>query len=242
MFWRKKPKLVVSEEDKAWIEQNLNWIQENIVDILKQPVVLPTKRFFDRTFTKTEEDAHYLLKKIGEICDIQTDSIEMGFYSEQQIEIDSGLKTESEEKNGTAGLYIQDDDKFSILIEIGELQDPVSLMSTIAHELCHFKLMGLEGIIHDGYENELITDLLSMAYGFGVIVAYSSFRFSQFIDGNWLGWQSSAKGYLPQQCIAHILAEIEFRKGNKEVDWDKFLNDSIRLDFQNSLSYLHDNE
>jgi len=239
MFWKKKIKCPIKQEDEMWITQHLEWLDENVVSLVDQPTFLPTKEYFDWTFTGSESDADFVLKQVGRYCRIITEGINLEFYSEESIELDRGLITQKEEGAGSAGMYVQDEGQFSILIEVQQLKKPLSLIATIAHELSHFILMGQRNIELEGVENEWLTDLLAIANGFGIFIGNTAFEFNQWQSGDgWGGWQSSMQGYLPQQITAHAMAIIEMKKSSEVPDWTSHLKTDFKTDFEQSMRYL----
>ena len=242
MFWKRKPKCPITKEDKEWLEDHLNWLDKNVINLKKQDTILPTKRFFDWEFKGEEKDAEFILKKVGEYCNVNTESINLDFYSEEAIELDRGTITQKEEGTGTAGLYLQKGNQFSILVEVQQLKKTNSLIATIAHELSHYVLLGQKGVYLEGEENEWLTDLLAIAYGFGIFIGNTKFEFSQWQSGDgWGGWQSSMQGYLPQQITAYAMAEIEIRRTKKIPDWINLLKNDFQNDFKKSMKYLISN-
>ncbi len=239
MFWKNKQKCPIIEEDKEWIEYQLNWINLNVVMLVEQQTILPTKKFFNWNFKGGEEDAEFVLRKVGEYCNVNVDNINLEFYSEESIELDRGTFTQQEEGTGTAGLYVQEGDQFSILIEVRQLKRPNSLISTIVHELCHYVLIGQKDFLLEGEENEWLTDVLAIAYGFGIFIGNTKFEFSQWQSGDgWGGWQYSIQGYLPQQITAYVMAEIEIRRTQSLPKWVNLLKGNFQKDFEKSMNYL----
>lgn len=242
MFWKRKPKCPITNEDKEWIEGKLNWIDANVVKLKNQPTILPTKKYFDWQFTGDQKDADFVLKRVAAYFGIETEEITLNFYSEEAIELANGMITQKEEGKGTAGLYVQDKDDISIWIEVQQLKKPISLIATIAHELSHYVLMAQKNVYLEGDENEWLTDLLSVAYGFGIFIGNTKFEFSQFQSGDgWGGWQFSTQGYLPLQITAYAMAEIEKRKKNETTKWVNLLKKDFRNDYLKSMKYLNAN-
>jgi len=243
MFWNKNPKCPIKIEDKIWVEDNLNWLNKNVVNLISQQTILPTKKYFDWEFKGIEKDAEFVLKKIGEYCGVDTKKIELDFYSEEAIKLDSGTVTQKEEGTGTAGLYIQKENSFSILVEVQQLKRPNSLIATLAHELSHFVLIGQKEVHLDGDENEWLTDLLSIAFGFGVFIGNTKFEFKQWQTGDgWGGWQTSTQGYLPQQITAYAMAKIEIKRTKEMPNWINLLKKDFQRDFKKSMKYLSFNK
>jgi hypothetical protein len=81
--------------------------------------------------------------------------------------------------------------------------------------------------------------LTAIAYGFGIFLGNSKFRFKQWQSGDgWGGWSSSTQGYLPQQIIAYAMAEIQKRKNNLQPFWHDHLKRDFKKDFSKSLKYI----
>ena len=240
MFWSKKKECPITIGDKEWIETHLNLLDEKIVSLKETATILPTKKYFNWDFSGKEKDAEFVMKRVGEYCSINTDEIILDFYSEEAIELDRGTVTQQIPGTGSAGMYIQEEGTFSIFVEVQQLKRPNSLIATIAHELSHYKLLGQNNLQLDGEENEWLTDLLAIAYGFGIFIGNSRFEFSQFQSGDgWGGWQYSIQGTLPHQIIAYTMAELESRKHNTNQSWVKLLKPDFKKDFLKSKEYIN---
>lgn len=239
MFWNKKLKCPIDVEDQSWIRQMLDWIDQDMFPLTSRETILPTKSFFDYDFTGLEKDAEYLLSNIGKIFQVNVDQIKLGFYSEESLELDRGLVTQKEDGKGSSGIYSEQNNKFYIDIEVQQLKRPNSLIATIAHELSHYVLIGINDIYMEDEENEWLTDLFTIANGFGIFMGNSKFEFSQFESGDgWGGWQYSIQGYLPQQVIGYAMAEIETKESYEIPEWTKYMKDVFRKDFTESMKYL----
>jgi len=243
MFWNRKTKCPVTEQDRIWIEKKLDWVNTNVINLEKQPTILPDKKYFERDFTGDEDDAHYILEVLSLYFQINPKKIHLNFYSEETQKFSSGLRTERLKKAGTAGLYIQDGYKSFIEIEVQQLKKTPSLIATMAHELSHYILITDKGYFFEGDENEWLTDLTAIAFGFGIFMGNSRFQFNKWQNGDgWSGWSSSAQGYLPEQVIAYAMAEIQFRKKEMKPKWTNYLERGIKKYFQKSLKYIAENK
>jgi hypothetical protein len=239
-FWKKKNSRPITEEDSIWIENNLYWIHENVVNLRRHPTILPPDAFFDYSFSGQEKDAHFVLERLGELCGVDASKIRLTFYSQQPMDLGSGIITRLDEEKGAAGYYVQDDEESEIQIEIGQLKDPVSLIAVMAHELCHYVLIGLYEYGHmDDQENEYLTDLLVIAYGLGIFQGNSSFsRKTWDSSSGHSGWSIGKQGYLPKQVTAYAMAVIELYKGRFEQDWLHFLEKDFKKYFTRSVGYV----
>lgn len=241
MFWNKKKKLPITEADKTWIDEDLNWLcaefgKEHFLEIR---TITPTKDFYDRTFDGTEKDAEFILERTMELMNIRDAEIQLEFFTDQPIEMADGtiLTTPTDIEgswSSAGGTYQKTGNEIIISIERGQLKNPISLIATISHELAHQILLG-ENRIEEN--DEYLTDLTAIAYGFGVFIGNSRFQFS----ASGFGWQSSGQGYLPEQIIAYAMARLsKLRKENP--NYSKFLDKSLKKYFDQSWDWLMENE
>jgi hypothetical protein len=242
MFWSNKPKLPVTEDDKNWIEDSLLWLSNEFGQEYFKGIetITPSKKYFDYNFTGQEEDADFILEKVLDLMNIKGWDIELMFYSEQPQEFGEGLVATPSDNlkgnwKGSSGKYLDKGfGKKEIWIEIGQLQNPQSLIATISHELAHYKLLG-EGRIQDNDEN--LTDLTSIAFGFGIFISNSLFNFSQFSGNSHQGWQMNNQGYLPEQIVAYSMAWLT-RYRNEKTDISEYLNKSTLKFYKQSIDYI----
>ncbi len=241
MFWNKKKKLPITEEDKVWVDKDLNWLltelgKEHFMEI---QTITPTKDFYERIFDGTEKDAEFILERTMELMNIQDIDIKLDFFSDSPIEMSDGtILTTPADINGrwnsASGTYQKTEKGTIISIEKGQLKNPISLIATISHELAHQILLG-ENRIEEN--DEFLTDFTAITYGFGIFIGNSRFQFTS----QEFGWQSSNQGYLPEQIIAYAMAWLS-KKRNEKTDYSQFLNKSVKKYFDQSLEWLIENE
>lgn len=241
MFWKKSPRLPITREDQIWVEESLSFLGEALGEdkLLAIENVTPSKRFFDRNFDGSERDARFILQTCMELMHVKKDRIVLEFYSEGNRVLDDGtiITTTADifgSSSGASGTYQKQKDKAIIRIEKGQLKHPESLIATIAHELAHEKLLGENRIIEN---DEYLTDLTAIAYGFGIFIANAKFQFSNGINGGF-GWQMASQGYLPEQVSAYAMASLALKKGETSYPYKSHLNASVRKYFERSLDYL----
>lgn len=241
MFWNKKKKLPITPEDKTWIDQDLNWLKEEFGQdhFMEIRTVTPTKDFYDRTFDGTEKDAEFILERTMELMSIQNADLQLEFFTDSPIEMAGGtiLTTPADLEgnwNSASGTYEQTENGSVISIETGQLKNPISLIATIAHELAHQILLG-ENRIEENDED--LTDLTAITFGFGIFIGNSRFEFSS----QEFGWQSSSQGYLPEQVIAYAMAWLS-KERNEKTDYSQYLDKSLKKYFDQSVHWLTENE
>ena len=166
MFWNKRYKLPITEADKVWVEEALNWLKDSFGSqhFNEIATVRPNRDYFDYTFTGKEEDAEYVLNRVAEFMAVKTENIELEFISDGFVESsEGGILTSPGDINGkwegAAGTYQQSDSKTIISIEQNQLKNPESLIATVAHELAHVILLG-ENRIEEN--DEYLTDLTAI--------------------------------------------------------------------------------
>ncbi|MEI7948448.1 MAG: hypothetical protein WCJ02_17235 [bacterium] len=113
-----------------------------------------------------------------------------------------------EHSNGAAGLFEVTQERDVIIhYKREQLGDPVALIATMAHELCHYVLATIPDEPPCGWDDdEPLTDLAAVFFGFGIFQANSSFRFSQWRNHEVQGWKTERQGYLSEQALSLALA------------------------------------
>jgi hypothetical protein len=242
MFWSSKHKCPVDTEDKEWIEKSLLWFASNLETdfLLTVPIVTPTSKYFDRKLTRSEDTAHYCLRKVAEWMSVNFDDINLSFYSEETIEFSEGLVTEHDPETKTsAGKYQETSDgKYEIMIEVQQLQDPLSLLATFAHELAHVKLLG-EWKLDDN--DEYLTDLATVVWGLGIFNANSVIKSNAWQGSTHQGWSVGNQGYMSQQMFAYSLALLANYRGETEPKWSQYLCKDVLAYFERSIAYIEAN-
>lgn len=243
MFWNKKIKSPVSEADEEWLNSDLTWLREAFSEEHFHQIrtITPTVDFYNRTFSGTEEDAHFVLERTKELMAIQNDHIKLAFFDNQPTYGEDGsmLSTPSPNIQGSwdaaAGTYQQTNEGETIIsLDLGQLEDPIALIATISHELAHVILLG-EGYLEEN--DEFLTDLTAIFYGYGLFLGNSSFQFSQRSTNFGSEWGYSRQGYLPEQVIAYAMAWLSFER-NEELYYAQYLNASLRKYVEQSYRYL----
>ena len=219
MFWS-KPKSPITPKDQEWTEANLNWLLDEFNEP-KVKTVTPSKEFFNYQFTGKQQDAEYVLETVKKLMDIQSSNFDLQYFSEHNedeyqkygISKSEGVNDNYEFANGT--YQTTETGETIIRIELNQLKNPVALIATISHELAHHKLLG-ENRIEEN--DEFLTDLTAIFFGFGIFLNNSKFNFNQWQDDNNQGWAMNTNGYLPKQIINFAMAWLNlYRKDQTDV-------------------------
>lgn len=241
MFWNKKKKLPITTEDKLWIDEDLKWLQNEFgkEHFMAIKTVTPTKDFYNRDFDGTEDDAHYILETTMLLMNIENIDIQLEFFSDSPVEMADGSILSSPAGidgswKSASGTYHKNEGQTIISIERSQLKNPISLIATMSHELAHQILLG-ENRIQEN--DEFLTDLTAIVYGFGIFIGNSRFDFTS----RGFGWESKSQGYLPEQIIAYAMAWLS-KERNEDINYSQFLKKSIKKYFDQSYNWLLENE
>ncbi|WP_330444138.1 hypothetical protein [Flavobacterium sp. C4GT6] len=247
MFWNKKYKPTVTPEDKEWIEGELLFIKESLLDknaFNELDIILPTKQYYNLEFNGTEENARHILEQTKIFLNIDDENIKLKFVKNFSVKMDNRriLTSSSKDIYGTSndyiGSYNNDNGETTIYIENELLKSPYSLISTIAYELCYHILLSKEELEES---NGYLTELFAIVYGFGIFIGNSRFSYSitKNSDLSTLH-ETSSTGYLPEEVAAYAMAWLSVYR-NENTDWKKFLNKSMLKYFEQNIQYIENN-
>src|SRR5205085_10807583 len=106
------------------------------------------------------------------------------------------------------------------------------------HELAHQRLLG-EGRADAGaFDNELLTDLTAVYFGFGVFLANNP-RKSTGQLGRWPGTRLYRPEYLSEPMSGYAMAHIAWFRDEQWPPWARHLRWAPRAVFKQGLRYLH---
>jgi hypothetical protein len=248
------PKLPVTEDDRLWVDEGFKRLEKLLGRrrMLEAQVVLPTAEDFPDPYDKTPEAAEKLLRRICAYMKVDRQSIDFEVFGDETEELQKILPHWRDSHRGhAAGLYTHDaggdvEDRahsgMMVSIRSTQLEDPLALVATIAHELGHVILLGGQLIEPKTPDHEPLTDLLTVFLGLGIFTANSAARFKQFQDERRQGWSMNRLGYLPEQVFGYALARFAFERGEEKSDWTKHLSTNVRAYFNRSLSWLTKND
>jgi hypothetical protein len=229
MFDWLRSKCPVSSAAKEWIEKRMDWLTrefgpERLRDVT---VILPTEEFFPDPYNGSKRDACTLFKRVCQYMDVDPNRVQLFFYTERR----PGWEGQHQ---GSAGLYAAG----SVHIEQGNLQDPLALVGTMAHELAHVHLLG-DGRISDQEEDhEALTDLLTVFLGLGIFTANSVLREVNWNAGQVSGWSMSRRCYLTMDMYGYAFALLAWFRGEESPAWARHLRGDVHAAFKKGLRYL----
>ena len=184
MFWHKP---LVSGDMAAWIEECFDWFDARFP--VPEGPILPTKAFFSAGSGRDEATAQAVLNDIKRLLGYD---LPIALAPIQRMS--AAYRHDYQKMGEAAGLYYETDEGRLIQYDPEMMARPVAFINTMAHEVMHARLSGLQDQVPGGEgAHELATDLGCIIAGFGVF---------QLQDADDQGWS----GYMTQSSRAHALA------------------------------------
>jgi hypothetical protein len=242
-----RPKLPVSDEQRRWVDEGFARLARVLgrERMLEAQVVLPLAAHFPDPYDKSEAAAGKMLCRICDYMRVDPEGIELEVFPDETAELGKLLPYWKGSHEGCAGLYVQADggnEKMVVALRQSQLEDPLALAATLAHELGHVILLG-GGLMDAQVEDmEPMTDLLTVFLGFGIFNANCSARFRQWQDERKQGWSMQHLGYLPEEIYGYALARFTRERGERRPKWAEHLSTNVRSYFKKSVEWLDKNE
>jgi hypothetical protein len=237
MFGWPRPTCPVDPHAKEWIEGRLQWLANEFgLDVFTQrPLILPLQEFFPDKYDGSEESLRTLLDRVCGYMDADPALVELELFSNRNrvwLVDDQGQYLPHE-----AGLYDEQSHKTVILLETSQLDDPMTLVGTMAHELAHLRLLGERRASYDEFDNELLTDLTVVFYGLGIFLANVP-RAWQSLFTAWPDADVRKPEYMTQPMFGYALAHAAWFRNEQKPAWAKHLRIDARSSFKQGLRYL----
>ena len=186
MFWR----YAVSGDAQEWVADSFFWAIEHGLLRRDTPLVTPTREFFRAPGGRTHETAVALVDDLRRILRLGDAPIAV----EPMDALPDQYRFAGPTLSVAAGTWEGDEELSIIRYDPNLFGQPMTLISTLAHELMHHVLHHVDADRPGGDEaEELNTDLHCITTGFGVI---------EMMGAETIGWA----GYMQQPTRAHALA------------------------------------
>lgn len=233
-WFRSRPECPVDPSTREWIDTRWAWLEEQfgLERLRNGRVILPRPEFFPDPFHGKEDDARQMLDLVCAYMNIEPTTVEMSLYQ------DDSPVYEGEWRHGTAGLYHPEEGKFRIWVEVANLEDPLAMVGTMAHELGHVHLLGHGRISDEAEDHEPLTDLLTVYFGMGVFTANSVIREHYWNAGQVSGWSMGRRGYLGMPAYGYAFARFARARGEVTAEWVRELRLDVRSAFKQSMQLL----
>jgi hypothetical protein len=236
-LWSLTPKCPVEDRTREWIDRRMGWLGEQF----GMPVwrmgraIEPTDEFFPDPYDRTPEAVQRMMARVCTYMGVDAARVTLRFYREQGgIRMRVPHETRS---SGSAGLYMGGE-KETIAVETSNLEDPMAVVATLAHELAHVRLLGEHRMTREEEDMEPLTDLATVFFGLGIFAANSRFRFTQWSREGWSGWKASRLGYLDEPMFGYALGLWAVGRGEQNPKWAKQLAVNPRTYMKQTIRYL----
>jgi hypothetical protein len=242
-----RPKLPVSEEDRQWVDDGFNRLSRMLgrERMLQAKLILPDVEHFPDPYDKSESAAEKMLCRICDYMKVDRSKIDLEIFPDETEELKEMLPYWKGSHNGCAGLYVHPDDeshRMVVALRSSQLDDPMALVATLAHELGHVILLGGGLMEHSVKDMEPMTDLLTVFLGFGIFNANSAARLLKWQNDRKQGWSMQRLGYLPEEIYGYALARFAYERGERQPTWTAHLSTNVRSYFKRSAAWLEGNE
>lgn len=217
-----KAKCPVGFREKAWIELRMQSLLEQFGtrQFTQGKVVLPTEECFPDLFDASPEAARRLLDRVCEYMSVSPAEVNLQVQPKECM-------------IGAAGLY----EPGIIHVVDVQLDDPMALVATLAHELAHHVL--IERRLFEGErDREWMTDLTTVVFGLGIFVANATVSEKHERVGRSSWWTIGKQGYLPSRATAYAMALHAWLRGEQRPDWGRYMRPDAAEVFQAGLRYL----
>ncbi len=222
---------------KLWLEKRLLWLGEQFgMDVFtRRAVVLPTDDFFPDHYDGSEAAARRILERVCRYMEVDAETVALRLFThgDQPLLVDDKGRYLAT----TAGLYQASAYETLIQLECSQLQDPMELVGTIAHELAHVRLLGEGRIDGDVYDNELLTDLTVVFHGLGIFLANIPRAWPSDFS-TWPGTGVPRPEYMTQPMFGYALAHAAWLRGEQKSHWSRHLKMDAKASFRQGLRFL----
>lgn len=241
MFFR--PSIPISEEDRQWVESGFDRLSRILGyhRMLEVSVILPDIEHFPDPYDKTSAAAEKMFSRICRYMKINRDIIDLEVFPDVTSELGKLLPYWSSDHGGCAGIYFDPEDeskKMVVALRQSQMEDPLAVVATLAHELGHVILLGGGLLDRNTKDMEPLTDLLTVFLGFGIFNANCAARFRQWHADRKQGWSMQRLGYLPEEVYGYALARFAKERGEHRPRWAAHLSTNVRSYFKKSVAWL----
>jgi hypothetical protein len=233
-WFRSKPTCPVNPEEQAWIERRFAWLTEEFgPERLKHgTLILPTTDFFPSDYDGTESEIADIMQRVARYMDVDPTLLRLNFYEENHP------RFEGQWTKGTTGLFREARGRFEIWLEVTQLEDPFSVVATLAHEIGHVVLIGQRRISPALEDHEPLTDLVTVFLGLGLFTANSVIHEHNWSFGQWSGWSVGRRGYLSMSMYGYALALYALARSEPMPSWAVHLRPDVRSALKQGIRYL----
>jgi tetratricopeptide (TPR) repeat protein len=239
MFGWFESKSPLTAEQRGWIDDRFTWLRKEFGETrLRGTVITPIHDFFPDCYTATAEGAATLLDRLCGYMNVDRKRIDLQLYSSPTADPAAGAFNPGLKREFALGAFQEEGERIVIWLEHSRLDEPHSVVSTLAHELGHVHLLADGRCDQNTPDHEPLTDLLTVYFGLGVFVANSAIREVNWRSGNVESVSLGRQGYLHMPEYAYALALYSRARGENQPAWAKYLRPDVRWLFKTESKLL----
>ncbi len=253
--WLFRPTCPCDAAAKPWVEQRLRWLsrQFGLHLMLERPMILPTQEFFPDPWDGTPRAGQAMFRRVCGYMGVTPGQVRLEFFDDQTsrtiLALDpsmgiaagtwSGSNQGDVEGMSWAGFTPPGIESSNGLVRLerGSLDRPSDLVGIMAHELAHQRLLGERRISPHIYDNELLTDLTAVYFGFGIFLANNPRKHTGQLS-YWPDTQLRKPEYLSEPMLGYALAHIAWFRDEVKPAWASHLRWAPRAVFKQGLRFL----
>jgi hypothetical protein len=229
----------VAWKEQFWIETSMYWMgREFGTDVFYRAPVLPTADFLSAAdYSASADGIEALVSYLCQLMVVKRKRVTLRL-------VDGSAEADHNARHGgkrIVGHFQQvEHGRPVITLDQSEASDPEILTAIAVHELCHLRLLGEGRISRSRPENERLTDLLTVYFGFGIFAANAAMNFTR-ADRSWMivsrgqlddrelnaarrndGYRRL--GYLTSQEFGYALACYSWLRRDPAAAWKRHVN------------------
>jgi tetratricopeptide (TPR) repeat protein len=239
MFGWFKLKSSLKAEQVRWLDERFHWLRNQFgEERLRGAVITPTNEFFPEAYAGTHEDAAKIFDRVCAYMGIDHSRVNLKLFSDPYADAVVASYNPAQGGKYALGLYQERDGIIDIWLETTRLDDPSTVVATLAHELGHVHLLADQRCENSLEDHEPLTDLLVVYFGMGIFAANSSIRDVHWRAGHISASGVSRQGYLSIAEYGYALALFASARGEHEPAWANYLRKDARSSFKMELTGL----
>jgi len=206
--------------------------------IRNTPLVTPTSDFFPPTDAVGHEKALHVFDCVKRLMGLQAWDCELVAKTRATSrQVDRYLFVSG--GGGAAGTFQVRDGGVTITYASELIDQPMALVSTLTHELAHYRLAILGEHGPGGHEaHELATELAVAHAGFAIFSANTAFTFTRFNSAGDQGWSRTQAGYFSDRTWAFALGLFLTLK-DADGEADRWVKPIIKTMTKSATKYLN---
>jgi hypothetical protein len=251
MFGLFRPVCPCDPAAKEWLERRLQWLtkQFGLSILLESKVVLPTPEFFPDPYDGSERAVRLMFHRVRGFMGISRNAVEMELFNDTSPNsiygangggFAAGTWQGGAPEPSTANTWGGDTNQWRsglVRIERSMLDRPADLVGVMAHELAHQRLLGEGRASQHDFDNELLTDLTALYFGFGIFLANNPKKSTGEL-GYWPETKLRKPEYLSEPMVGYALAHLAWFRDESRPDWARHLRWVPRSVFKQGLQFL----